>query len=455
VGDLWSNGRVTTQVEELPDNKVRLTVDVPGADVHHAVEHAASDLAASVKIPGFRRGKVPMPVLVSRIGKERLYAEAIESHISGWFWNAAARTRIRPVDQPELDYDLPASEDADWRFTATVSVLPKPEVADWTTLEVPYAEPEVPEDLVEHELNVLRSTVAELTPVNGRPAQPGDTVVVDLVAGEGGQRDYVVELGSGRLVPELEERLIGMSAGETNDIALEGQGEEEPVRIEAVMKEIKEKVLPPLDDELARAASEFDTLAELRADVEDRLRAQVEAEADEAFRRATLEGLAEASKVQVSGPLVEARTRTLLRELDGVMQRSGASLETYLQVSGESAENLVANLREQAAASVAGELVLEAVADKLGIQVSDEEVEEAFRERFDEPDKVIEQARAAGAYETERETLRLARALDRVVAEVKPIPPEQAEARERIWTPEKEKPQEETKLWTPGSKEPA
>jgi trigger factor len=256
-------------------------------------------------------------------------------------------------------------------------------------------------------------------------------------------------------VPELEERLIGMSAGETNDIALEGQGEEEPVRIEAVMKEIKEKVLPPLDDELARAASEFDTLAELRADVEDRLRAQVEAEADEAFRRATLEGLAEASKVQVSGPLVEARTRTLLRELDGVMQRSGASLETYLQVSGESAENLVANLREQAAASVAGELLLEAVADKLGIQVSDEEVEEAFRERFEEPDKVIEQARAAGAYETERETLRLARALDRVVAEVKPIPPEQAEARERIWTPEKEKPQEETKLWTPGSKEPA
>jgi trigger factor len=141
---------VTTQVEELPDNKVRLTVDVPGADVHHAVEHAASDLAASVKIPGFRKGKVPMPVLVSRIGKERLYAEAIESHISGWFWNAAARTRIRPVEQPELDYELPASEDEDWRFIATVSVLPKPEVADWTTLEVPYAEAEIPEDLVEH-----------------------------------------------------------------------------------------------------------------------------------------------------------------------------------------------------------------------------------------------------------------------------------------------------------------
>jgi trigger factor len=446
---------VTTQVEELPDNKVRLTVDVPGADVHHAVEHAASDLAASVKIPGFRKGKVPMPVLVSRIGKERLYAEAIESHISGWFWNAAARTRIRPVEQPELDYELPASDSSDWHFTATVAVLPKPEVADWKTLEVPYAEPEIPDDLVEHELNVLRSTVAELAPVDGRPAESGDTVVVDLVAGDGGQRDYVVELGSGRLVPELEERLVGMSAGETKEIELDRPGDEEPARIEAVMKEIKEKVMPPLDDELARSASEFDTLDELRADVEERLRAQIEAEADEAFRRATLDRLAEASKVQVSGPLVEARTRTLLRELDGVMQRSGASLETYLQVSGESAENLIARLREQAAASVAGELMLEAVADKLGIQVGDEEVDEAFRDRFEEPEKVIEQAKAAGAYETERENLRLARALDQVVAEVKPIPPEQAEARDRIWTPEKEKPQTETKLWTPGSKEPA
>jgi trigger factor len=446
---------VTTQVEELPDNKVRLTVDVPGADIHHAVEHAASDLAGTVKIPGFRKGKVPMPVLVSRIGKERLYAEAIESHISGWFWNAAARTRIRPVDQPELDYELPATDESDWRFTATVSVLPKPEVADWTTLEVPYAEPEIPDDLVEHELNVLRSTIAELAPVEGRPAESGDTVVVDLVAGDGGQRDYVVELGSGRLVPELEEKLIGMSAGETKEIELDRPGEEEAARIEAVMKEIKEKVMPPLDDELARSASEFDTLEDLRADVEERLRAQIEAEADEAFRRETLDRLAEASKVQVSGPLVEARTRTLLRELDGVMQRSGASLETYLQVSGESPENLIGRLREQAAASVAGELVLEAVADKLGLQVGDEEVDEAFRERFEEPEKVIEQARAAGAYETERENLRLAKALDQVVAEVKPIPPEQAEARERIWTPEKEKPQTETKLWTPGSKEPA
>jgi trigger factor len=440
-----------TQVEELPDNKVRLTVDVPQADVHHAVEHAASDLAESVKIPGFRKGKVPMPVLVSRIGKERLYTEAIESHIAAWYGNAVARARIRPAEQPELDYELPASDDKDWHFTATVSVLPKPTVADWTKLQVPYAEPKVPEDYVEHELNVLRATSAELSPVEGRPAEQGDTVVIDLIAGDGGQRDYVVELGSGRLLPELEEQLVGMSSGDTKEVELDRPGEEKTTPVQVVMKEIKEKVLPPLDDDLARSASEFDTLDELRADVEQRLREQLEAEADEAFRRATLDRLVEASNVRVSGPLVDARTRTLLRELDNVMRRSGGSLDTYLELSGESAENLVARLRKQAAASVAGELLLEAAAEQLGIEVSDEEVEQAFRDRFDDADTVIEQAREAGAFESEREAMRLARTLDRIAAEVERIPPEQAEAREQIWTPDKEKPKTETKLWTPGS----
>ena len=446
---------MSPQVEELPDNRVRLTVDVPKADVHHAVEHAASDLAETVKVPGFRKGKVPLPVLVSRIGKERLYSEAVESHIAGWYGNAIARTRIRPAEQPDLDYELPQSDSEDWRFTATVSVLPTPDVADWTKLQVPFEEPELPEDLVDHELEVLRSTVAELAPVDGRAAQEGDTVVVDLVAGDEGQRDYVVELGSGRLAPELEEQLVGMSAGEVKEIPLEVPGEEGPRQLQATMKEIKEKVLPALDDELARSASEFDTLDELKGEIEQRLRAQLDAEVEDAFRRATLDRLVAATNVNASGPLVEARTRTLLRELDAVMRRSGATLETYLQVSGDSAENLVTRLREQAAASVAGELVLEAVADDLDIQVSDEEVDESFRARFEEPEKVIEQAREAGVYETERESIRLSRALDRVAGEVERVPPEQAAAREAIWTPDKEKPATETKLWTPGSKEPA
>src|SRR5919199_1461862 len=161
-----------TQVEEVAENRVRMRVEVPQADVQHAVEHAASDLAQSVKIPGFRKGKVPMPVLISRIGKERVYREAVDSHISGWFWNAAARNCVRPVEQ----------------------------------------------------------------------------------------------VGQG---------LLGMSVGETKQIEFE-RADEQPVTVDVAVKEIKEKVLPPLDDNLARAASEFDTLAELRADIESRLREQLE-----------------------------------------------------------------------------------------------------------------------------------------------------------------------------------
>jgi trigger factor len=445
---------MTTQVEELPDNKVRLTVDVPREDIHHAVEHAASDLATAVKIPGFRKGKVPMPVLVNRIGKERLYAEAIESHISAWYGNAVARSRIRPADRPELDYQLPTSDNDDWQFIATVSVLPRPEVADWTELAVGAPEIDVPEELVAAELDALRGSVAELSPVENRPAQPGDTVIVDLIRGDGeGQKDYVVELGSGRLVPELEQQLIGMSAGETREIRFELPEDKLGV-VQATTKEIKEKVLPPLDDDLAKAASEFDTLDELRAEIESRLRAQIEADVAEAFRRAALDKLVEASNVSVDGPVVEARTRALLESFDEMLRRRGGSLETYLQVTDNSPNELVARFRSEAQRSVAGELVLEAVADKLGIEVGDEQVEEAIRDRFDDADRVIEQLRAGGAYESERESLRLAAALDRIAAEVKRIPLEQEQARDAIWTPDKETPKTETKLWTPGSKEP-
>src|SRR6266545_3594506 len=160
------------QVEELGDSKVRLTVEVPSADVKHAVEHAASDLAGSVKIPGFRKGKVPLPVLVKRIGRDRLYAEAVESHIGGWFWNAAAQTRVRPVAQPEYDFELPGSDEEDWHFTATFPVQATPDLPDWKTLEVGAIEPEVPEELVQQELDALRGTVAALVPVEGRPVGP-------------------------------------------------------------------------------------------------------------------------------------------------------------------------------------------------------------------------------------------------------------------------------------------
>jgi trigger factor len=443
---------VQTQVEELPENKVRLEIEVPSSDVKHAVEHAASDLAARLKIPGFRKGKVPMPVLLARVGKERLYADAIESHIGGWFRNAAIRERIRPVEQPDYEYELPESGDESFRFAATVAVQPKPEVADWTKLEVPRAEAEVPQELVDQELEALRETAATLSPADGRPAREGDTLVVDLVREGETERDYVVELGAGRLIPEIEQGLIGVSAGETKEIEL-GEGK----TLAATVKDVKEKELPALDDDLARATTEFDTLAELRDDIESRLREQLDDEIERAFRAETVDRLVDASNVDASGPLVEARASELLNGLARSFERRGISLETYLQLTNESPEDLRERLLEEAKRSVARELVLDAVADKLGLEVSDDEIAELIRAEAEageeDPEELLAQIRESPTFERLREDLRLRKALDSVVAEVEPIPAELARARDKLWTPEQEKAPGDTKLWTPGSKE--
>jgi len=446
---------VETTVERLENDTVRLTVDVPAHDVHHAVEHATSDLASSVKIPGFRAGKVPTPVLLQRIGKERIYAEAVDSHISGWFWNAAARARIRPIAQPQFEYELPTQDDSGWRFKATVPVQPKVEVVDWTQLEVGKPEAEVPEDLVAQELEALRESVAELVPAEDRPAQEGDTLVVDIVSPDGeAQRDTVVELGAGRLVEEVEAALVGASPGETKSVDYE-LADESSASVEITVKEIKAKVLPELDDDLARSASEFDTIAELRADIEGRLREQLDAEIENAFRANAVDALVSASKVLPAGPLVESRTRELLSGFVRSLERRGIAPETYLQLTGRTAEELTSSMQLEAALSVARELALEAVADKVGIEVSDEQVKELVREQAEsageDADKVIEDLWHHGRHEDLREDLRLRAALNRVAAEVKPIPIEQAEAREAIWTPDKETPETETKLWTPGN----
>jgi trigger factor len=441
---------MAAQVEELPENKVKLTVGVPAHDVQHAVQHAANDLAATVRIPGFRKGKVPMPLLLQRIGKDRLYAEAVESHIGGWFWNAAARARLNPVAMPEYDYDLPATDKEDWTFSATVEVQPKPEPADWTTLEVPKHEVDVPQEAVTAELELLQRTVAELVPVEGRPAQDGDVAVVDLIAQDGSaQRDYVVELGSERLVEEIENGIRGLAPGEEREIAYElADGSRRTATV--VLKELKERVLPPLDDELAKAASEFDTLDELRSDAEQRLRAQIDDEVEGQFRASAIDELVRATGYVARGPLVEARTRELLNGLERSLAARGVDANAYFQLTGQTPDELVQRLHAEASLSVSRELVLEAVADKLGIEVTDDEIRDELR-AAGESDEDIDEFIAQGGADRVRDDIRLKRALDRIASEVKPIAPELHEARESIWTPEKEQPAETPKLWTPGT----
>jgi trigger factor len=441
------------QVEQLDGYRVRLTVDVPAGEVKHAVAHAAQDLAERVKVPGFRAGKVPAEVLVSRVGKERLFSEAVESHISSWFWSAARGSRVRPAETPNFAYELPTSDENDWIFTAEFPVQAPAEPADWRELEIPRFEAEVSEELVTAGLEALQGTVASLSNVEGRSARPGDVAVVDVISDGGpGQRDYVVELGSERLVDEIEEGIRDLAPGESQQVSW-GLSDSSERSATVTLKQLFEKVLPPLDDELARAASEFDTLEELRRSIEQRIRTLLEEEVESRFRSDAIDELVSASKVKPAELVVEVRTRELLSAFLRQLDARGIDPNAYLQMAGISGAELQKTLWAEAAHSIGRELVLEGAADKLGIVVSDDDIRGELREGG-ESDEEIDEFLASGLADRIRHDLRLRRAVDRIASEVKPISKELAAARERLWTPEKEAAAAPEKtLWTPGSKD--
>jgi trigger factor len=315
----------------------------------------------------------------------------------------------------------------------------------------------VPEELIQAELDAVRATVAELAPVEHRSAQPGDVAIVDLVDGSGeAQRDYVVEIGSGRLVEEIEHALVGMRVGQSQSVEFE-LVDDSKRSAEVTLKELLERVLPPLDDDVVRSATELDSVEELHADAEGRLRAQLDDEAQSAFRAAAIDRLVDATDVTPRGPIVESRTRELLNALVRSVESRGVNFDSYLSLTGQQPQDLVARLQAEAQRSVAREIVLEALAQELGIDVTDEEITELVAEQAEaageDPGPILEELFRHGGDRRLREDLRLRKALDRLAAEVKPISAELAEAREAIWTPGQEKPREETKLWTPGSKE--
>jgi len=245
-----------------------------------------------------------------------------------------------------------------------------------------------------------------------------------------------------------------MKRGETK--AVQVQAEEGPLPVDVTVKEIKEKVLPELDDDLARSASEFETFGELRAEIESRLTEQLTEELEIRFREAAVDALVDASEVETVEPLVERRTAELWSGIARSLQARGISTETYLTMTGQSADEVVGRLRAEAEQSLARELVLDAAADKLGVEVSDEEIDELIASQSEETDDIEESKRLLqenGGYERIRADLRLKKALDEIVAGVKRIPVELAAARDKLWTPEKEKEGTKMNIWTPGSEE--
>jgi trigger factor len=464
-----------TQLEELDSNRVRLTVEVPADDVDHAFEHALDDLSRSVRLPGFRKGKAPKGLVMQRIGRDAVVEEALEHHLSGWYRRAVAVSGIDPIDRPTIDWSDQPVEGEVFSFQAEVEVKPKPTIGSYKGLTGVRPPADVPREAIDSELERLRLTVAELNPVE-RGAETGDFVVIDFAGSmdgtpfEGGSgSDYGIELGEGRLISDLESGLAGMKAGEQRDIAvtfpqdypaehLAGQA----ASFDVTMKDVKERLLPDLDDEFAKSVSEFDTLAELEADISGRFGEALQEESDRVFRSTVLDDLSHQLTSELPEALVRGRMSDMTRNLIETLAARGMEMSDYLRLTGITSEQIVAEMRPQAEDSVRKDLALEAVADAENIEVTDEMIESFIREQAtqggEDPDAMVERLMGDPATLTAlRIDLRMQKALDIAVDNAKEISPEQAEAREKLWTPEKESEgaaANPPKIWTPGSPEP-
>jgi trigger factor len=459
-----------TTVKELPDSRVRVDVDVDPKDVEGSIARTAEELGKDMKLPGFRKGKVPPEMVVQRLGRQTVLTQALESSLGDWYERAMLDSGVNPVGDPKLDLsDLP-EEGKPLRFSIEVAVRPGAELGEYKGLEVGRPEPEVPEEAVETEINRLREGFAKLNPVE-RAAKPGDAVLIDYegkIDGEpfegGTARDYLLELGEGRVLPELEQGLEGAEPGDERQVPVtfpdDYPAEEvagKTAEFDVTVKEVREKELPALDDDFASEASEFDTLAELRDDITEKIREILDRQLAERFQQDALDAVVDKAKVDLPEPVIDARAQEMWRRVERTLRQQGMEPDNYLQIQGKTREEMIEQARPDAEQALKREAVLEAVADAEGIEISEEDELEALQippghedHGHPEPEEALREIRESGREELFKDDLRMRRALELIGEEAEPIPVEQAQAREEIWTPEKER-EEKGGLWTPGS----
>jgi trigger factor len=459
-----------TTVKELPDSRVRVDVDVDPKDVEGSIARTAQQLGQDMKLPGFRKGKVPPEMVVQRLGRQTVLTQALESSLGDWYERAMLDSGVNPVGDPKLDLsDLP-EEGKPLRFSIEVAVRPGAELGEYKGLDVGRAEPEVPEEAVETEINRLREGFARLNPVD-RAAQEGDVLLIDYegkIDGEpfegGSARDYLLEQGEGRVLPELEQGLKGAKPGEERQVPVtfpdEYPAEEvagKTAQFDVKVKEVREKELPELNDDFAAEASEFDTLDELRQDISEKVKEVLDGQIAERFREDALDKAVEEAKVNLPESVINARAEEMWRRVERSLRRQGMEPDNYLQLQGKTREEMIEQARPDAERALKREAVLEAVAKAEGIEITEDDMIEALQippghedHGHPEPKEALREIRESGREELLKDDLRMRRALELIAEEANPIPMEQAQAREEIWTPEKER-EEKGALWTPGS----
>jgi trigger factor len=457
-----------TTVKELPNSKVEVQVEVPASDVEKATSRAARAMAKEMRLPGFRAGKAPPSLVIQRLGFGMVLQEAIRDALPEWYERAVLDARVSPIGDPDIEMvSAPEDEGQPLEFKFEVGVRPAAELGDYKGLEVGKEEKEVPDEIVDTEVERIREGFARLEPVD-RPAAEGDSLLIDFegfVDGSafqgGAAEDYLLALGSGQFIPGFEDQLVGAKAGEERDVNVTfpeeyGQAEQlagKEAVFKVKVKEVREKVLPELDDDFASDASEFDTLEELRADIREKVGTALGSRAEEDFRIAAIDAAVDQATVAVTEELATARATERWERMERQLAQRGMDPNAFLQMQGKTRDELIEETKADAEKELRREAVVMAIADAEGIEVSDEEMVKALEHPAEHerttPEKLLERLRQSGRDALVREELRREKAVELVTESAKPIPKEQAEAREQIWTPEKEK-EKAGGLWTPG-----
>jgi trigger factor len=418
---------VKSAVETLSPTRVRLTVEVPFEELKSSLDNAYREIARQVTIPGFRKGKIPPQIIDQRVGRGLVLEQAVQDAIPRLYIDAIQENNVTPLGRPEVD--LPEIADgADLTFTAEVDVRPEITLPDYHGLEFTVDDADVSEDDVEEQVNGLRERFGSLTTVE-RAAGDGDYVTIDLSASKDGEEledeqstGVSYQLGSGARLEGLDDALTGLQAGESATFATQlvsGEHTGEDVEVTVTVTAVKEQQLPDLDDDFAQLASEFDTLDELRADLRDRLERTKRIQQAQAARDGVLEKLLGLVDIPLPEATVAAEVESRHEAIRQQLSQIGLSEEQYLQSEGQSAEEFGEELDTRARDSMKAEFVLDEVAEKEELTVSEDEAKVAIAQRAQQagvsPTDYFNQVIQANYFQTLVQEIRRGKALALVV----------------------------------------
>lgn len=387
---------MSVQIEKLENSMAKLTIETSAEELEKALENAFQKNKNKISVPGFRKGKVPRQMIEKMYGPAIFYEDAANELIPQEYEKVLDECEEDIVSSPEINVTQ-IEKGKPFIFTALVALKPEVKLGKYKGVKVEKADTEVTDEEVDAEINRERENNARNIEVTDRAVKDGDMTIIDFegfvddVAFEGGKgENYPLTIGSGAFIPGFEEQLVGAEIGKEVEVnvtfpedyqASELQGK--AAVFKCTVKEIKEKELPELDDEFASEVSEFDTLAEYKADVKDKLTEKKVKEAKETKESAVIEAIVKDSDMEIPGPMLETQQRQMIDEFAQRMQMQGLSMEQYFQFTGATYDQMIEQVKPQAEARIKSRLVLEAIVKAEKIEVSEEEYEEELKTMAD------------------------------------------------------------------------